>query len=128
MSLLDNSRQYEPCVVYPEETYLDDDGNKMTRCSDTGIPTPARFQYQGQSGTSSRRGEQQEEGFESERVYEIRFPRKFVQAHGELGMQSQIGWSVDSQGREARWAIFGDAQRHNSSSRTRRLLYTIRRS
>ncbi|MDV6975335.1 hypothetical protein [Mycobacterium intracellulare] len=124
MSLLDAGQGFEPCTVYLEEVSTDDDGNTLTRPSATGIPAKARFQIQGQSGTSSRRAEQQEEGFETERVYTVRFPRGFP----ILGAQSQIGWGTDSEGREARWSIFGDVQRYNSSRRTRHVVYTIRRS
>ncbi|MCA2331634.1 hypothetical protein JF714_14400 [Mycobacterium avium] len=128
MSLLDGGPGFEPCVVYPEEVTYDDDGNKISRAAAVGIPTKARFQIQGQSGTSSRRAEQQEEGFETERVYTVRFTRKFIREHGAPDAQAQIGWGVDSEGREARWSIFGDVQRYNSSRRTRHDTYTIRRS
>ncbi|WP_104183323.1 hypothetical protein [Mycobacterium avium] len=128
MSLLDGGQGFEPCTVYPEEVTTDDDGNTLTRPAKTGISTKARFQIQGQSGTSSRRAEQQEEGFETERVYTVRFTRKFIREHGVPGAQAQIGWGVDDEGREARWSIFGDAQRYNSSRRTRHVVYTIRRS
>lgn len=126
MSLLDKGT--ELVWVYPEEVTEDSDGNVFTQPSACGIRARARLSYQGQSGTSSRRAEQQEEGFESEKVYELRFTRKDDAALGELGAQSQIGWGVDSQGREVRWSIFGDVQRHNSSPATRRNIYTIRRS
>lgn len=118
MSLLDSGPGYEPCTVYPEVTVTDADGNTITKASNTGIVTKARFQIQGQSGTSSRRAEQQSEGFESERVYTVRFPRSFQ----ILGAQSQIEWNGQ------RYNIFGDAQRYTSSRRTAHVVYTIRRS
>lgn len=128
MSLLDSGPQYEPCVVFPEEVVTDRDGNLRTRPSSTGIPATARFQIQGQSGTSSRRQEQDNEGFESERVYKIRFTRKWSLQYGPLGAQSQIEWGgLDGLGRPIRWALFGDVARYNSSRRTRHQSYTIKR-
>lgn len=121
MSLLDGGPGFEDCVVYPEVMVNDSDGNPRTRPSATGIPAKARFQIQGQSGTSSRRQEQDNEGYESEKVYKIRFSRAFNAQHGELGAQSQIEW------RGVRWAMFGDAARYGSSRRTAHLTYTIKR-
>jgi hypothetical protein len=121
VSLLEGGANYEVCTVYPEEMVLDDDGNKKTRPAASGFTAYARFDIQGQSGTSSRRQEQDNEGFESERVYSIRFPRAFDAEHGELGAQSQIGW------RGARWALFGDVQRYNRSWRTAHYIYSIKR-
>ena len=121
MSLLDSGGRYEPCTVYPEIAEPDMLGNLRTKPSLTGIPATARFQIQGQSGTSSRRQEQDNEGYESEKVYRVRFPRAFTREHGVLGAQSQIEW----QG--ARWAVFGDAAFYNSSRRTKHIEYTIKR-
>lgn len=118
MSLLDTGPGFEPCTVYPEETTTDADGNTITRASTTGIAARARIQIQGQSGTSSRRSEQQAEGFESERVYTAQFPRGFR----ILGAQAAIEW------RGERWSIFGDVQRYTGSRRTAHEVYTIRRS
>ncbi len=118
MSLLDDGSQYEPCIVFPEEMVTDSDGNKRTRPSTTGIPATARFEIQGQSGTSSRRQEQDNEGFESEKAYSIRFPRSWSLI---LGAQSEIEWNG------VRWAMFGDVQRYNRSPRTAHVTYTIKR-
>lgn len=115
MSLLD--RGTEDVIVYPEEVVTDMDGNIRTRPSSTGIPARARMQPLGQSGTSSRRQEQDNEGFESERVYNIRFPRGFP----ILGAQSQIEW------RGVRWALFGTEVVYNNSPRTAHVTYTIKR-
>jgi len=119
VSLLDYA--FEDVVVYPEEVTTDDDGNTKTRPSATGIPAKARLQFQGQSGTSARRAEQDIEGFESEQVYNLRFPKTFTAEHGLLGMQSQIEW----QGK--RWCIFGDPRVYTSSKRTAHIDYIIRR-
>lgn len=121
MSLLDTGARYEPVTVYPEEMVIDADGNKFTRPSTTPIQAIARLQIQNQVGTSARRAEQDNEGFESEKVYRLRFPRSFTQEHGILGAQSQIEWNGQ------RWALFGDATVYNSSPALARVDYTIKR-
>lgn len=118
MSLLDNGANYELITVYLEEEYEDEDGNPRTRPSANGIQAEARFQVLGQSGTSSRRQEQDNEGYESEKVYEMRLPRSFPYI---IGAQSQIEWNGQ------RWVIFGDVNRYNSSRMTRHNIYTIKR-
>lgn len=120
MSLLDRCDGFEAVTVYPEEVYFDADQNQMTRASSTGIHAEARWQIQGQSGTSSRRAEQQEEGFETERVYTIRFPRGFP----ILGAQSKV--KRDATGEV--FSLFGDAQYYNGSRRTSHVVYTVRRA
>ncbi|QFG04494.1 head-to-tail stopper [Mycobacterium phage Jeeves] len=121
MSLLDTGARYQPCIVYPEVLVIDGDGNKRTKASTTGIPAIARFQVANQSGTSARRAEQDNEGYESEKVYRMRFPRSFTKEHGELGAQSEIEW------RGKRWALFGDATVYDSSPSLARVDYTIKR-
>ena len=116
MSLLDQAT--EPVIVYPEEAVTDMDGNTRTRPSQTGIPLKARIQVQGQSGTSARRGEQDNEGFETEKVYKIRFPRSVTQI---FGAQSEIEW------RGVRWAMFGDANFYTGSRRTSHQTYSMKR-
>lgn len=108
----------EDVIVYPEEVVTDMDGNVRTRASSVGIPTKARLQVQGQSGTSSRRQEQDNEGFETEKVYTMRLPRSFPLV---LGAQSEIDW------RGQRWAVFGDVNLYTSSRRTAHVVYTIKR-
>ena len=121
MSLLDTGARYQPVTVYPEVQDVDSDGNKRTRPSTAGIPAIARLQTLNQSGTSARRAEQDNEGFESEKVYRMRFPRSFTKEHGILGAQSQIEW------REQRWALFVDANVYDSSPALSRVDYTIKR-
>lgn len=121
MSLLDSGGRYEPVLVYPEELIIDADGNKRTRPSQTPIEALARFQVANQSGTSARRSEQDNEGFSSEKVYRMRFPRSFTNEHGILGAQTQIVWNGQ------RWALFGDATQYNSSPRLQRVDYTVKR-
>jgi hypothetical protein len=120
MSLLDSWN--EEIVVFPETTWESSDGNVMTGASPTGIPAKAMIQVQAASGTSARRSEQDNEGFESEENYALRFPRDEEARLGELGPQSQIEWDG------ARWSLVGFARRYNGSRRTRRRWYTIRRS
>jgi hypothetical protein len=115
MSLLD--RGTEHITIYPEEVVTDIDGNTRTQPSKTGYCCRATIQPQGQSGTASRRAEQDNEGFESERVYTMRLPR-----HAPVvGAQAQIEW------RGARWAVFGDPFFYTNSRRTRHMRYTIKR-
>lgn len=116
MSLLDYGN--EDVVVYLEEVVTDADGNTKTRPSTTGIPTKARIDPQNQSGTSSRRAEQDNEGFETEEVYSIRFPRSFSY---EIGSQSQIEWLG------VRWAVFGKPRRYTRSPRTAHTSYVMKR-
>lgn len=117
MSLLDRGCP-EDVIVFPEEVVTDMDGNIRTRAAAVGFPMKARLQVQGQSGTSSRRQEQDNEGFESEKVYTLRFPRSFTQV---LGSQAQIEW----QG--VRWAVFGNINRYTASPRTAHSTYTVKR-
>ena len=117
MSLLD--RGTEDILVFMEEVVADEDGNIRTRPSKTGVPARARIQVLGQSGTSSRRQEQDNEGYETERVYSIRLSSDWP--YGEIGAQARISW------RGEYWAIFGPPNRYNSSPRTSHITYTIKR-
>lgn len=121
MSLLDTGARYQDVLVYPEEMVIDSDGNKFTRASTTAISAIARLQVANQSGTSARRAEQDNEGFSTEKVYRMRFPRSFTKANGVLGAQSQIVW------RGERWAVFGDATEYDSSPALQRVDYLIKR-
>lgn len=121
MSLLDTGARYQPVQVYPEVMVVDSDGNEFTGPSTTPIEAIARLQVANQSGTSARRAEQDNEGFMTEKVYRMRFPRSFTRDHGVLGAQSQIVW------RGERWALFGDATEYDSSPALQRVDYTIKR-
>jgi hypothetical protein len=121
MGLLDTGARYQDVLVYPEEMIVDSDGNKFTRPSKVPIKAIARLQVANQSGTSARRAEQDNEGFETEKVYRMRFPRSFTRDYGILGAQSQIVW------RGQRWALFGDATVYESSPALARVDYTIKR-
>lgn len=117
MSLLDKAN--EDVIVYPEEVVTDSDGNIMTRPSVVGIPAKATIQIAAASGTSARRSEQDNEGFETEIGYRIRFPRSFTLV---LGAQSQIEW------RGKRYAVIGDVHEFRGSSITAHSDYMMRRS
>lgn len=116
MSLLD--RGTEDILVFLEKTMVDEDGNTRTYASREGIPAKVRLQVLGQSGTSARRAEQDNEGYEGEKVYSLRFPRSWPHL---LGAQAQVEW------RGVRWAVFGDANYYTNSPNTTHLTYTIKR-
>lgn len=118
MSRLDRPGR-DTVTVYLEEEFTDPDGNLMTRASTTGITTSATVQISQASGTSARRAEQDNEGFETEETYKVRFPRSFPHI---LGAQSKIEW----QGRL--YSVFGDVQRYNGSDRTAHSWYAVRRT
>jgi len=121
MSLLNQGN--EEVVVYPEIVVEDEDGNTLVLPSTEGVPTPAMIRVQAQSGTSARRSEQMDDGFFTEEVYTLRFPRGSAGDRlGRLGSQSAIEW------RGQHWAIFGEPLFYNGSRRTRRYQYTIRRN
>jgi hypothetical protein len=105
-------------IVYPEEVVEDADGNIKTQPSKCGFHARARIQPIGQSGTSARRAEQDNEGFETEKMYSLRFPRGFKCV---LGAQSQVEWMG------VRWAVHGDAMHFRASPRTAHLTYVLRR-
>lgn len=115
MSLLDYST--EDIKVFPEIVTTDADGNTITKPADTGYMARCRVQVQGQSGTSARRGEQDEEGYETEKVYTIRFPR----GAPILGAQSRLEW------RGQKWALFGDVNIYSMSPMTAHHTYTMKR-
>lgn len=121
MSLLGCGAVYEDVTVYPQELTADSDGNPRTRPATAGIAAKARFQAQGQSGTSARRSEQDNEGFESEQVYEMRFDLDSDTLLGEIGPQSEVEWGGK------RWAVFGFAKNFNGSRRTKHRYYTVKR-
>lgn len=116
-NLLD--RGLELVTVYPEEVTFDSDGNTWTRAASQGIDTMATIQVAAASGTSSRRAEQDNEGFEVEENWRLRFPRQFPYI---LGAQSKVRW------RGLMYSVVGDAKRYNGSRRTAHVEYTIRRS
>jgi hypothetical protein len=117
MSLLD--RGNADVLVFPEEEYIDADGNRSIRPSTTGIPARVLVQALPQSGTSARRAEQDNEGFESEQLYRMRFTRR---GHMHLGLRSQVEWNGE------RWSIFGLPIHYQSGARTAHSDYVIKRA
>jgi hypothetical protein len=109
----------EPVTVYLEEVTFDSDGNTWTRAVSEGLETVATIQVAAASGTSSRRSEQDNEGYETEENWRIRFPRQFPYV---LGAQSKVKW------RGNMYSVVGDARRYNGSRRTAHIEYTIRRA
>lgn len=120
MSLLDKASQQ--IMVFLEEPWTDEDGNVLTRPSTTGVPATAELQVSAASGTSARRAEQDNEGFESETNYRLRLPRSSTLV---LGQQSRIEWPVGSGNY---WAIVGEPHHFMGGSKTAHTDYIIRRS
>lgn len=118
MSLLDKGNI--DGILYPEEAVEDADGNIRTQAAAIGIPIRLWIQPQGQSGTAARRAEQDNEGYETEQVLRVRLARRFE--HLEIGAQAKI----EINGKM--WSVFGDANEHLGSPRTRHKTYTLRRS
>lgn len=117
MSLLD--RGNADVIVYLEEGYIDADGNRSIRPSQVGIPARVLIQAMPQSGTSARRAEQDNEGFESEQLYRLRFTRRNQM---NPGIRSQIEWKGQ------RWSINGLPIEYNSGKRTSHTDYVIKRT
>src|SRR5690606_41287572 len=76
----------------------DADGNLRPRLATEGVPARARIQPTSQSGTSARRAEQDNEGYESEEMYSLRFARGHEVA---MDQHSVVEWDGD------RWHVFG---------------------
>lgn len=118
MSLLDRGR--ETVILYNEETYTDPDGNLSRRASATPVTIPnCAVQLLAQSGTSARRAEQDNEGFESEEAYRLRPPRSFTTI---IGAQAKVVW------RGLTWSVVGKDRRYNGSDKTYHIDYQIRRN
>jgi hypothetical protein len=117
MSLLDKGR--ETVVIYQEVDEVDRDGNIIKGVNPVGVTTIATIQPMIQSGTSQRRAEQTNEGYETEDMYRMRLPRSFPFI---LGAQAQVDWLG------MRWHVVGKVRRYNGSNRTAHVDYVIRRS
>lgn len=116
----------ETVLVFPQETWIDEDGNTNIRPATEGVETPAMIRVAAQSGTASRLAEQMDEGWFTEKVYWVRFPRGSAGedlANQELiGPASRIEWNGED------WRVFGHPTWFNGSSRTRRFEFTVRRN
>lgn len=117
MSLLDKGR--ETVVIYQEVNETDRDGNIIKGVTPVGVTTIATIQPAIQSGTSQRRAEQTNEGYETEDTYRMRLPRSFPFI---LEAQAQVEWLGK------RWHVVGKVHRYNGSNRTAHVDYVIRRS
>ena len=118
MSLLD--KWNAEVELYPEIVTKDRDGNIMTKPSDEPVMLKVWLQVRGQSGTASRRSEQQSEGWETEQVMSMRLRKKDTDM--VIGAQSKIRW------RGEWYHVFGDVDRYIGSPWTRHDMYTVRRS
>ena len=118
MSLLD--RGNKDVILYPEEAVKDRDGNTRTRPSKVGIPLRVWIAPVGASGTSARRSEQDNEGYETEKHKRMRIPRKYDHIH--IGAQSQV--EIDGQ----IWSVFVDVSEYLGSPRTKHKDYMLRRA
>lgn len=120
MSLLDKAQQ--DVTVYPEETFIDEDNNVILRPSAVGYQARAEIQPARQSGTSARRAEQDNEGYETEEVYRLRFTRQHDRTMPLLRQGAQVQW----QGR--RWSLVGNPTIYMGGRRTSHVDYQIRRT
>lgn len=106
--------------LYPEIVVTDMDGNVRTTQSDEPIRIRVWLSVMNQSGTASRRAEQDNEGFETEKVLRMRPCRQDQDIPIEA--QSQIVWNGD------RYSVFGDVSLYMGGPRTAHKVYTLRRS
>jgi len=120
MSLLDRAKQ--DIIIYHQVEVVSDDGNIMIRASGVGVPAKAEIQAARQSGTSARRAEQDNEGFETEEVYRLRFTRSYLKSNPALGPAAEVEW------RGARWSVVGMPTYYMGSSRTAHVDFQIRRT
>lgn len=118
MSLLDQWNA--EVLVYLEEAVEDRDGNVRTRASDTPTPLKVWIAPLSQSGTSARRAEQDNEGYETEKQVRMRLLRKDMGL--KIGAQSKV--VLDGQ----LWSVFGDRTVYRASGRTGHHDYLLRRA
>lgn len=116
MSLL--NRGNTEVIVFREEMVVDEDGNRVTRPSKTGIPCQAVIQPVNSSIQPPGSGERQDEGFETTELYRMRL---VGWEFGVLGAQSAIEW----EGR--RYAVQGEVKRFRGSPRTAHDDFTLLR-
>lgn len=118
MSLLDVGR--ETVTIYHAEEFTSPDGNIMWRPSATDIDVVSNcvVQVESQSGTSARRREQDEEGYDTEQIYRLRLPRTYTR---EISFAAQVEW------RGLRWSVNGWPKIYNGASRTAHMDYSLRR-
>jgi hypothetical protein len=118
MSLLDVGP--DTVTVFHAEQYTDADGNIMYRPAVIGEPVAnSVVQVAAQSGTSARRKEQDNEGYETEDVYRWRPPRSWTTP---VSPQAVAEWNG------LRWEILGNPQNFHYSHRTGHRDFTLRRT
>lgn len=121
MSLLDKGN--ETLVIYPQASRLDADGNKINYADKNNpITVHGVVQLLAQSGTSARRSEQDEEGYDSEEMYRVRLTRADIARVVDILPQAQILWDNKT------WAVFGYHQYYNGSPRTAHVDFMLRRT
>ena len=111
MSLL--RRGNETVTVYPEETVIDADGNKLTRPGKVGVAV--RASVQPISSTEDTDGG----GANTTSRYRLRLAGGWPTGGGILGAGAQVEW------RGKRFAIEGDALLFNGSRRTAHAEYRM---
>lgn len=107
-------------ILYLEEAVRDSDGNVRTRASSSGIPLRVWIAPVGQSGTAARRAEQDNEGYETEKVLRMRLLRKDY--HLEVGAQSKV--LLDGK----MYSVFGDVTHYRANHRTAHKDFMLRRA
>ena len=107
-------------LVYLEEAVEDRDGNIRTRAAKEPTPMKVWLAPVSQSGTSARRAEQDNEGYETERVLRMRLLRKDMGV--KIGAQSKVEIEGEM------WSVFGDRTQYRASNRTHHHDYTLRRA
>lgn len=118
MSLLDRGR--ETVVIFPEITTTDEDGNVMTRASETGISAKAAVQL---ISTPSQDQDGSGYTFNTANTYRMRLTRAEDQRVGRIGSQAQVEWNGQ------RYSIMGDPIIYEGNSRrTRHVDYVITRN
>lgn len=109
----------ETVLIRHGEQYISPDGNIMYRPSDTDVEEVSNcaVQLKSQSGTSARRAEQNDEGFNLEQLYRLRpsvtYPRI-------------IHWASVVEWRDKVFHIMGYEQIYNGSNNTAHIDYTMR--
>jgi hypothetical protein len=120
LSLLDRAQQ--DILIFQAEDFEDELGNILIRPSAVGVPARAEIQAARQSGTSARRAEQDNEGYETEETYRLRFTREYDRTHEEMRPGAQVEW------RGKRWSVVGYPTPYMASHRTGHKDYQIRRT
>lgn len=118
MSLLDKGR--ETVVIHHAEAWTSPDGNPMYRATgEVETLDQCVVQLAAQSGTSARRAEQDEEGYDTEEVYRFRPPRSYTRV---IHFESKVEWDGKL------FSVIGHKRPFNGSDNTAHVDYTLRRT